>query len=94
MCAWQRKHDLIVNRVGIMNQIVGCRYDLKSDNPYAIVYEHGSYTFTYFATPVVSWKVYDLAQVDHAFEVADAWSQCTWLMNVNGRVVKVSYEQR
>lgn len=72
-----------------MNQIVGCQYDLKSDNPYAIVYEYGSYTFTYYDMPVVSWKVYDLEQVGHAFEVADAWSQCTWMMSVKKTLVKL-----
>lgn len=85
---WSKLYDLVLNRVGIANQLFGCRYDFASDNPMVITKCHGIYSVSYLDSEVASFAVNDLDGVSSALQVLDQWSRCLWLLSRSGRLCR------
>lgn len=78
---WTRKHDLIANRVALINQMHGCQYDYSGGNPCVMRYHGGWYEVVYCGTQVACWNLYDVPSVNYAFERIDVLNDILW----NGR---------
>lgn len=83
---WSRLVDTIENRVSIINQIMGARYDNALDNPCRITYRHGGYTCTYCGVDYATWRVYDLKTTGDAFRRVDALADGLWYAFRTGRM--------
>ena len=83
---WTRLVDIIENRVSIINQIMGARYDSCLDNPCILRYRRGEYVCTYCGETYATWHVYDLDTTRRAFERIDALSDALWLAFRTGRM--------
>lgn len=84
--AWTRIVDKIENRVSIINQIMGARYDTALDNPCRVWYRRGSYVCLYCGEVYATWHVYDVATAEVAFKRIDALADGLWLAFRTGRM--------
>lgn len=78
MCKWSQDFKVIENRVSIVNQIHGCRYDFDVSNPCALAYSHGRYSVTYDGLEVCGFGVYDADGIASALLSLTAWTDCLW----------------
>lgn len=69
--AWVRRFDLILNRIKVINQLMGERVCKVS-------FRHGVYRVTLAGSLLATFGVYDLPSVDQAFIYVDAWSDAAW----------------
>lgn len=79
-------HDLIVNRVSLCNQLLGCKYDNSLDNPVLLRHAKGSYSVTIKGAMFATWHVYDLQQVEVAYNRLDGLYNGLWYLgsqNIN-----------
>lgn len=83
-CEWLRLHDVIVNRVSIINQVLGARYDGCLDNPLLIRCKRGLYTVTLCGVDYVSWRAYDITSTDDALHILDGLKRGLWLIRRSG----------
>lgn len=83
-CDWLRLHDVILNRVSIVNQLLGARYEGCSDNPLFIRCKRGVYTLSVCGADYVSWRAYDLDTTDVAYRMIDGLKRGIWLLGRNG----------
>lgn len=90
MAEWNRKHDLLLNRCAIINQIHGCAYDWCSGNPCTVSYRRGWYTCYYFGRELVAWGVYDLDSARAAYGRLDALADALWLVSAAGVLRRVA----
>lgn len=79
-------HDLIVNRIGIVNQIHGCAYGWGYDNPCNLSYASGVYFCRYFGLDLCTWSLKDSDSVGLAFDVLDALAATLWLVRRAGKL--------
>lgn len=77
---WARMHDLIYNRVSVVNQLLGARYDGCRENPLQVVYEHGRYRCVLCGEDYASFGVYDLDTTQRALDRIDALQDGLWLL--------------
>ena len=75
---WTKKHDLLLNRIAVINQIHGCQYDHSCGNPCAVSYRLGTYSCIYAGDVLTTWRVYDLPSVDSALVLVDSLSDALW----------------
>lgn len=78
---WSKTHDLIANRVAIVNQMHGCRYDNCVGNPCVLRHLGGLYEVRYCDTVVASYALYDLNTANKALGTVDKLNDVLW----NGR---------
>lgn len=81
---WLKRHDILLNRIAIINEIHGCRYDYSPANPCTVSYRLGHYTCTYAGDTLCSWLAYDLPSLDDAFACVDALCDALWLVRRAG----------
>lgn len=79
VCRWTKVHNLIVNRISIINQIHGCRYDGLVTNPCKLKRRDGHYVVDYCGEEMARWLLYDVDTVESAFRVVDRLSRALWL---------------
>ncbi len=84
MCRWSRTHDKLLNRIAIVNQIHGCRYDYSVGNPCTVRYARGAYVCEYGGAELCAWGVYDLSSLDAAYAKVDALADALWLVRRAG----------
>lgn len=84
--AWTENHDLILNRVGIANQILGCRFDHSPDNPLVVEQRRGGYVCKVGSAYFHGWKLYDASSSAEALKAIDSFKQGLWLLNRTGRL--------
>lgn len=82
--AWTRVHDLLVNRVCMVNEIHGCRYHHGYGNPCVVRSCRHGYVCEYGGTPLCSWSCYDVQSVRDAFATVDALADSLWLVRRAG----------
>ena len=82
--------DLVYNRVGICNEILGCRYSHACDNPLRLRYSHGRYVVTYLGDKVCDYGVWHVDEAAAAYDCLDAWSRCLWLVRRAGNLLPVA----
>ena len=58
MANWYRMLSLVDNRVSIVNQLLGCRYDHARDNPCSLVYARGWYRLMWRGGVVSCFRVF------------------------------------
>lgn len=76
--AWVKVDKAIQNRVAIINEIHGCRYDSSPGNPCALRWRKGRYVVTYCGEEIASYLLYDMPSVDGAFAKVDVLSNALW----------------
>ena len=84
-----RTSDLVYNRVGLVNEVLGCRYHHANDNPMRCERDGGRYRVMYRDAVVAQYFVWDLESVDAAFSVVDDWLSCLWLLRRDGKLSPV-----
>lgn len=84
-----RLSDLVYNRVGVVNEILGCRYHHAWDNPMRCEREGGNYRVFYGDAVVAKYSVWDTQSAQAAFGVVDDWARCLWLVRRAGRLSPV-----
>lgn len=75
---WTKLHDLIINRLGVANQILGCRYDFSSDNPCVLRTSRGWYVCEVNGMELCSWRRYDESTTRRALARVDALAGLLW----------------
>ena len=83
---WSRLFELIANRVSVINQVLGARFDGDMSNPVHLSYERGRYVCEVCGVPFVDFAVYDLEATSSAFARIDDLSDGIWLLNRSGRL--------
>ena len=84
MNAWVRNHDLILNRLLIINQLHGCRYDRCSTNPCGLRHRGGTYDVEMYGVVVASYGLYDVSGVEDALALVDMLARLSWNGNAAG----------
>lgn len=81
--------DLIANRVGVANTLLGCRYAHALGNPVGIHYRNGVYRFSVCGEEIMSVRACDVDGLRKLFEIVDKYVDCIWYLgrgNVDIRV--------
>lgn len=81
---WVKRHDILLNRIAVINQIHGCNYDYSPANPCCVTYRLGCYTCTYAGDVLCDWRAYDLTSIDKAFVLIDALADALWIVRRAG----------
>lgn len=87
MNRWTEKHDLILNRIAIINQIHGCRYDYEATNACVVSRDGVWYYCSYFGCELCRWRRYDLDGVSSVFDKLDAMADVLWRVRRAGMLV-------
>lgn len=88
-CRWVPLHKLCLNRIAVVNQIHGCRYDYSTDNPCTYVVSGRDHACVYGGVTLARWREYDLETVQGAFDVLDALADALWLVRRAGYLTSV-----
>lgn len=81
--------DLITNRIGVCNTLLGCRYAHANGNPVGIHYRNGVYRFSVCGEEIMSVRACDVDGLQRLFEIVDKYVDCIWYLgrgNVDIRV--------
>lgn len=84
MFSWGKLADLVVNRVSVINQILGARYDGCLDNPVRLRRVRGGYVVEVCGAPFVRYDLYDVHSTESALASLDALKEGLWLLNRSG----------
>lgn len=87
VCRWTDLHDLIVNRVNVINQMLGARYDNSADNALRVILCKGIYSLYICGALFATWHVYDLDETCNALERINAVNDAVWFFNKSGRLL-------
>lgn len=87
--AFGKAHKLVVNRVSIINQLHGCRYDNGILNPCKLKWQRGRYVVTYCGRELCAYRLYDGTSADMAVSVVTALADMCWLGRRQGWIVFV-----
>lgn len=83
-CEWLELHNVVVNRISIVNQILGARYDGCMENPLLLTCNRGDYVLRVCGVEYVSWHAYDLASTRDAYGVVESLKRGLWLLRRSG----------
>lgn len=75
---WSKRYGLLCNRVKVVNQLHGCRYEQCPTNPCRLVYARGSYSVYYFGLLLCAFGVYDVNGVTSALGFLDSLADVVW----------------
>lgn len=81
--------DLITNRIGVCNTLLGCRYAQANGNPLALTYRGRKYVFTVCGEELKEVGACDVEGLEDLFDIVDKYVDCIWYLgrgNVNIRV--------
>lgn len=84
MVRWSAQHDLLINRVGVINEIHGCSHHVGFGNPCRVYWSDGGYVCEYAGVVLCRWRLYDLDSLDSAFSVVDSLADSLWLVRRAG----------
>lgn len=87
MSDFVRESKVVSNRVGVCNEILGCKYHHANDNPLTLVYSHGRYEVRYLGDLICSYRVWHLDEVRNASRIVDDWSRCLLLLRRGGQLL-------
>lgn len=90
--AWNKAHKIVVNRVDIINQLHGCRYDSGILNPCKLKWRRGRYVVTYCGRELCAYRLYDAPSADAAVSVVSALVDMCWLGRRQGWIVFVAQD--
>ena len=72
---WTKRYGLLCNRVKVVNQLHGCRYEQSPTNPCRVLYDHGEYSVLYRGSRLCTFGVYDVSGVSSALAVVDSFAK-------------------
>lgn len=78
VCAWTKTFDLITNRISIVNQTLGARYDNSPDNPCSLVSNRGRYEIRLCGVTFDTFAAYDYDAISKALNRVDALADGLW----------------
>lgn len=81
---WSRVFRVVENRIGIVNQLLGCRYDGARENPMRLEYGRGVYSVRFRGDVLCTFGAWDLSGVELARALVDHWSDCLWQVREMG----------
>lgn len=84
MSRWTSKHDLLMNRVGIINEIHGCAHHTGLGNPCRVWWDSGGYVCEYLGSELCRWRLYDLDGLSAAYGRVDALADALWRIRRGG----------
>lgn len=84
MSRWSAQHDLLINRVGVINEIHGCLHHVGIGNPCRVYWCNGGYVCEYCGSVLCRWGLYDVAACDAAFFVVDSLADALWRIRCAG----------
>lgn len=93
MCKWTALHRIVCNRVDIINQLHGCRYDNGILNPCKLRWHKGRYVVRYCGRELCAYGLYDLEGVRTAHDVTCALADVCWMGRRQGWIVFVPQDQ-
>lgn len=76
--------DVISNRVSVINQILGCRYDFAWSNPVTVVARRGRLKVKIFGVTFKTARLCDSDQLDDVVVALDLLKSALWLMSRGG----------
>lgn len=83
---WVRLFDLIANRVGVINQTLGARYDYCASNACHVAYSDGRYVCEVCGARFADFGLYDIPSAEDALSRLDSLNDGLWLLNRSGRL--------
>lgn len=84
VCEWTRLYDLIENRVSVINQMLGARYDRCLENPCLVKYRRGEYSCLICGIEFCAWRIYDLDTTRRAMDRLEALNDGIWYLVRSG----------
>lgn len=84
MFAWSKTYNLIVNKVKLINHMLGGTYDGCSTNPCRLKMRRGRYRVLLGDAEYVSFRVYDVSSADAACECMASLVKGLWLVRRGG----------
>lgn len=91
MALWERKQTLVLNRLRIINQVMGCRYDEGKANPCTFCWRGGAYVVEWLGREVARMPIYDLEAAETAYQRLDAIAVALWMARREG-MLNVVYD--
>ena len=79
-----KRHNLLLNRVAIINQLHGCQYVFDAGNPCVVRGYGRSYEVYYGGDLLTTWDIADTATLDAAFRRVDSLADALWLVRRAG----------
>lgn len=86
MSYWVRLYDVVVNRIGIINQILGMRYLHGADNPCRLVLRRGVYSCEVCGCVFARFRMYDIDETQDAIDSLSVFESGLWLLSRSGRL--------
>ena len=83
---WVKMLDLVTNRVSVINQMLGARYDGCLENPCRLCYERGSYSCMICGECYASFPNYDMDATSAALSRLSDLNDGLWLLKRSGRL--------
>lgn len=76
--------DVVTNRVSVINQILGCKYDFQIDNPLLISSRRGRVSVTVYGAEFASSRMSDSDGLKAMLYVLDSLKAGLWLLSRGG----------
>lgn len=77
-------HELVVNRIAIVNQLLGSRYKFGSGAPLAVVSKGSRYLCRLNGCDLFAWDLRERSTVLEALACSDTLQNFLWLLGVGG----------
>lgn len=74
-----RIHNLIINRISVINQLCGVPFDGLSDALLSLRYKHGNYSLYFFGVHAFDYRIYDLDMAKRVYEGLCYLEYFVWL---------------
>lgn len=84
---WCRQHDLMQNRVSVMNQMHNCRYARNCANPCQLRHRGGTYDVEVYGEVVTTYGLYDVDGTAAALATMDMLTRLLWNGTAGGWLV-------
>lgn len=78
MCEYVKVYDLVCNKVSLINQVLGCRYDFDNHNPCVLVHVVGRWRVVLFGRVLAEWAPWDVSAVRAALSAAQVAFDVIW----------------
>ena len=73
-------HDLVINRMSLCNELLGCRYHSSLSNPLVLKYKYGKYKVLVSGSEIAEFRPYDLDGVPDAYQRLDGLYNGLWYL--------------
>lgn len=88
MTEYTKVFDLVCNKVSLINQVLGCRYDFDVRNPCRVLHVMGVWRVVLFGRVLAEWRPWDVSGVRSALSSAQVAFDVLWDARRVGIVAK------